>query len=110
VRPGPQAGLPGSSKHRRYGGSRLRPPRTAGPGEPRAPVRGPGELWDDEQYESCDRWDAWSIGETIAAFCKELGVKPDWDLWKDKPWAVDEARNQTPGSPYAAGGTGPPGG
>jgi hypothetical protein len=65
------------------------------------------ELWEDEEYQGLDRWDAWSIGETIAAFCKELGVKPDWDRWKDDDWAVEEARANTPGSPYAAT-TGPP--
>jgi len=71
------------------------------------------ELWEDEEYESYDTWDGWSIGETIADFCKELGVKPDWDRWKDEDWAIQEAEENTPGSPYAATAdppreTGPP--
>jgi len=70
------------------------------------------ELWEDEKYDNLEAWDTWSIGETVAAFCKELGVKPDWDRWKDKDWAIEEAKANTPGSPYAAGApppeTGPP--
>ena len=70
------------------------------------------ELWQDEEYENYEIQGGWSIGETIAAICKELGVKPDWDRWKDKDWAVEEAANNTPGSPYATGDppreTGPP--
>ena len=66
------------------------------------------ELWDDEEYDNLEAWDAWSIGPTIAAFCKELGVTPDWDRWKDQDWAVEEAQDNTPGSPYAAPKTGPP--
>ena len=68
------------------------------------------DLWDDEEYQNLEAWDTWSIGPTIAAFCQELGVKPDWDRWKDQDWAVAEAQENTPGSPYAAGGTGPPDG
>jgi hypothetical protein len=59
------------------------------------------QLWEDEEYDNLEAWDTWSIGPTIAAFCKELGVKPDWDRWKDKDWAIEEAKANTPGSPYA---------
>ncbi len=48
------------------------------------------------------------ISEQIAAFCKALGLKPDWDLWKDSFWAMEEAEDGAIGSPYAARGTGPP--
>lgn len=72
-------------------------------------------LWDDEEFDSLEAWDAWRIGPTIAAFCKDLGVTPDWARWKDEDWAIEEAKENTPGSPYAAGAdppreTGPPDG
>jgi hypothetical protein len=41
------------------------------------------------------------VSEQIAAHCKALGLKPDWTLWKDEDWAVEEAEANTPGSPYA---------
>ena len=40
------------------------------------------------------------IGESIARLCAELGLKPDWDLWRDEDWAIEEAEARTPGSPY----------
>jgi hypothetical protein len=46
------------------------------------------------------------VSKQIATFCKALGLKPDWDLWKDSFWAIEEAENAAPGSPYA--GRGPP--
>jgi len=50
------------------------------------------------------------ISKQIAAHCRALGLKPDWDLWKDSVWALEEAENGEPGSPYAGRGTGPPDG
>jgi hypothetical protein len=51
------------------------------------------------------------VSEQIAAFCKVLGLKPDWERWKDSFWAVEEAEDEAKGSPYAAPhGTGPPDG
>jgi hypothetical protein len=50
------------------------------------------------------------VSEQVAAFCKELGLTPDWDLWKQTFWALEEAEDRAAGSPYAAGGTGPPDG
>jgi hypothetical protein len=47
------------------------------------------------------------VSQQIAAFCAVLGLKPDWDLWKDSFWALEEAEDQAKGSPYAAK-TGPP--
>jgi hypothetical protein len=32
----------------------------------------------------------------IAGLCRDLGLKPDWDRWKDEPWAVEEARASSP--------------
>jgi hypothetical protein len=42
------------------------------------------------------------VSKQIAAFCKALDLKPDWDLWKDSFWAVEEAEDAAEGSPYAA--------
>jgi len=55
------------------------------------------------------------ISTQITAFCKALGLKPDWDLWKDSFWALEEAEDEAEGSPYASPplqprGTGPPDG
>jgi hypothetical protein len=47
------------------------------------------------------------VSKQIAAFCKVLGLKPDWDLWKDSFWAIEETEDEAAGSPYAAK-TGPP--
>jgi len=49
------------------------------------------------------------VSKQIAAHCKALGLKPDWDLWKDSVWAIEEAETGELGSPYAAK-TGPPDG
>jgi len=49
------------------------------------------------------------ISQQIAAHCRALGLKPDWGLWKDTVWALEEAEAGAKGSPYAAG-TGPPDG
>jgi len=49
------------------------------------------------------------ISKQIAAFCKALGLTPDWNRWKDSFWAIEEAEEEAPGSPYAAK-TGPPDG
>jgi len=51
------------------------------------------------------------VSKQIAAFCKALDLTPDWDLWKDSVWAIEEAEDEAEGSPYAARpGTGPPDG
>jgi hypothetical protein len=55
------------------------------------------------------------VSAQIAAHCKALGLKPDWALWKDEDWAIEEAEDGAEGSPYAAGAdppreTGPPDG
>ena len=47
------------------------------------------------------------VSEQIAAHCRALGLKPDWGLWKDQDWAVEEAENGAKRSPYVAG-AGPP--
>ena len=68
--------------------------------------------WDDYSsfyIDNCGDDDL--ISEQIATFCKALGLTPDWDLWKDSFWAIEEAEDQAEGSPYALRpGTGPPDG
>jgi hypothetical protein len=41
------------------------------------------------------------VSTLIARVCADIGVTPDWDLWKNEPWAAAEWRAATPGSPYA---------
>lgn len=41
-----------------------------------------------------------SIGESIALICQDLGLKPDWKDWRLEEWAKQEAREETPGSPF----------
>ena len=54
-------------------------------------------------------------GLVIAHICKEFGVTPDWSLWADTDWAIEEARDGMRGSPFVrrgfggGGSAGPPG-
>jgi hypothetical protein len=41
------------------------------------------------------------IGASIARICADLGLTPDWSLWEDEDWAIEEAQTDAPGSPYA---------
>jgi hypothetical protein len=41
------------------------------------------------------------LSAIIAEICDTLGITPDWSLWADETWAVEEAEQQRPGSPYA---------
>ena len=41
------------------------------------------------------------ISELIARVCRDLGMIPDWSLWEEEDWAIEEAEARTPGSPYA---------
>jgi hypothetical protein len=42
-----------------------------------------------------------SLGELILRICKGLGIEPDLRMWALEGWAQAEARDKTPGSPYA---------
>lgn len=41
------------------------------------------------------------LGEAAARMCRQLGIAPDWNRWAEEDWAIAEARDQPPGSPYA---------
>jgi hypothetical protein len=41
------------------------------------------------------------LGATVALICRDLGLKPDWSQWAGEDWALAEARDRAPGSPYA---------
>lgn len=41
------------------------------------------------------------MGVMIAEICRDLGLEPDWSLWAEETFAIEEARDRTPGSPYA---------
>lgn len=54
---------------------------------------------DDEEADFADR----PIGELVARICRDLGVTPDWSLFEDDDWAIEEARTRPRGSPFAKG-------
>ena len=41
------------------------------------------------------------IGAVVAGICRAMRLPFDFALWEDEPWALDEARTQAEGSPYA---------
>ena len=43
-----------------------------------------------------------TTGELVARVCADLGLTPDWSLWEEEDWAIDEAERRLRGSPYAA--------
>ena len=47
------------------------------------------------------------ISLVVADICRDLGLEPDWDLWADADWAVEEALERAPGSPFLAVRDGP---
>jgi hypothetical protein len=40
------------------------------------------------------------IGASVARLCAALGLTPDWSLWEDEDWAIEEAESDASGSPY----------
>jgi hypothetical protein len=42
-----------------------------------------------------------SLGEIAARICKDLGLEPDWRLWAEEDWAIEEAQTRPKGSPFA---------
>jgi hypothetical protein len=44
-------------------------------------------LEDEDELDFADR----PIGEQVARICRGLDIEPDWSLWKDEDWAIDEA-------------------
>ena len=60
------------------------------------------KLCDEEDFDITEL----PVGLVIARICAEFGVEPDWSLWADEAWAVEEAQDKPRGSPYARGGFG----
>src|SRR6185437_7233157 len=58
----------------------------------------------DEEADFADR----PIGELVARICRDLGIDPDWSRFEAEDWAIEEARAQTPGSPFADPPDAPP--
>ena len=56
-------------------------------------------LEDDDDAEAADFANL-PIGVMVARVCRDLGVTPHWNLWKDEAWAIEEAATLPPGSPY----------
>jgi hypothetical protein len=54
------------------------------------------------------------LARTVQRQAHERAVTPDWSLWEDEDWAIEEAAAQPRGSPYATRdpdpGSGDPGG
>ncbi len=44
------------------------------------------------------------VGAVIARLCEDFGMEPDWSLWANEAWAIEEAQTNAEGSPYAEGG------
>ena len=44
------------------------------------------------------------FGAVVASLFEALEIKPDWSVWAQEPWAIEEARINALGSPYARGG------
>jgi hypothetical protein len=71
-----------------------------------------GERWDEERLyemlperledEDIERdIDIRPMGELVLRVCREWGFEPDLSLWDRHFWALEEARCQTSGSPFA---------
>ena len=48
-----------------------------------------------------DAFDERPIGAIVVEICEALGIAPSLNLWADEDWAIEEARTNAPGSPYA---------
>ena len=42
---------------------------------------------EEDELDFADR----PIGEQVARICRDLDIEPDWSLWKDEDWAIEEA-------------------
>ena len=45
-------------------------------------------------------------GLVIAHICKAFGLEPDWSLWAEADWAIEEAQDGMRGSPFVRRGFG----
>ena len=40
------------------------------------------------------------VGRMVARLCVQMRVAPDWSMFKDRDWAIEEAEKNAAGSPY----------
>jgi hypothetical protein len=60
------------------------------------------ELTERLEDEDIERdLDVISRGEMVVRLCCDLKIEPDLEYWEDASWALEEARNNVPGSPFA---------
>ena len=52
-----------------------------------------------DDIEFADLWEQ-PPGVLLARILKDMGLKPDWAVFEDEPWAQAEIANPPPGSPY----------
>jgi hypothetical protein len=52
----------------------------------------------DDTASQADR----PLGLVVAEICRALDLEPDWALWADEDWAIAEALERPPGSPFLA--------
>ena len=60
------------------------------------------DLTERLQEEDVERdLDVVSRGEMAVRLCRDLKIEPDLAYWEDSSWALEEARDNVPGSPFA---------
>jgi hypothetical protein len=57
------------------------------------------DLHERFEYEDDLRFADRPIAEHVARICRDLGVTPDWTLWSDEDWAIEETATRPGGSP-----------
>lgn len=55
-----------------------------------------------DEYEAHFRFSDIPIGELAARICRAMGLNPDWRRFADDAWAIIEAEENPPGSPFAS--------
>jgi len=55
------------------------------------------ELADDDEAHFLDR----PLSTVLGDICEDLGLHPDWFIWRNADWAIAEMAERPPGSEYA---------